>query len=52
MAALGAGALTFDELARLPRPGRVVEPRIAESERLAERAAWLRYVEVAGALPR
>jgi glycerol kinase len=52
MAALGAGALTFDELVQLPRPGRVVDPRLGESGRLAERASWLRYVEVAGALPR
>jgi glycerol kinase len=52
MAAFGAGSLTLDELMGLPRPGRIVEPRLPESERLAERAAWLRYVEIAGALPR
>ena len=50
LAAVGAGEITMDALRSLDRPGRRVEPRLSESDRLEQRAAWRRYLDIARSL--
>jgi glycerol kinase len=49
-AAVGAGETTIDALRGLDRPGRRIEPNLPDRDRRGERAAWRRYVEIAGSL--